>query len=110
MDGLRCYADDEIDWMAPEYTDCIPLGIDHLSDPNKVTLHPNPATNTLFLNGLPQGTYHYVIMDLLGRMEATGIVQGAAWQQAIDIRVLAAGTHLLKLRGGRPLVFRFVKQ
>jgi hypothetical protein len=99
-------------WQHPDYPSCttnILLGIDDTNTSSAV-LHPNPTTNTVFLNGLPPGSHPYSITDMLGRSEETGLLQGTPAQQAIDIRALPAGLHLLLIDGAQPISFRLVKE
>jgi hypothetical protein len=114
LESLRCYADAEIHWMDPEYTDCLPLGMDAArlqgSGFAPITLHPNPTTNTVFLNGLPPGSHPYSITDMLGRSEATGLLPGTPAPLAIDISALPAGVYMLRLGGEPPQSFRLVKK
>ncbi len=64
----------------------------------KVTLYPNPASNTIYLN---TGTYGctYRIYDLSGRMLLNG--QTAGKTAIIDISGLKAGIYIVKVRDGR---------
>lgn len=67
-----------------------------------VSLYPNPSPSgqaTLDLGGLPAGTYAVQVLDLTGRAVASYVLAGAA-QHQLDLRALAVGTYVIRVRGG----------
>ncbi|MGY3087700.1 hypothetical protein ACVWYF_000726 [Hymenobacter sp. UYAg731] len=65
------------------------------------TVYPNPAGSsaTLDLSGLPTGDYSVQVLDLTGRQVALYSLPGAG-QHPLDLQPLAAGTYVVRVRGG----------
>ncbi len=66
-----------------------------------VTLYPNPAGQlaTLDLSSLTNEDYAVQVLDLTGRQVAAYSLPGAA-QHPLDLQRLAAGTYMVRVRGG----------
>jgi hypothetical protein len=66
-----------------------------------ITVYPNPAgtSTTLDLSGLPTGDYSVQVLDLAGRQVANYSLSGAS-QHPLDLQSLAAGTYMVRVRGG----------
>ena len=64
-------------------------------------LYPNPAgpAATLDLSDLPAGPYQVQVLDLTGRVVGAYSLAGGA-QHPLDLRALAVGTYLVRVRGG----------
>jgi hypothetical protein len=78
-------------------------------------LSPNPASNTLYLEGGQggQGTLEIDLSDVQGKVLKTLSVQkqGATWNQSIDISNLPRGNYFIRVRGtGIRSVQQFSKQ
>ena len=56
-------------------------------------LLPNPFQNQLFIKGIPEGKYRYVLSDLSGRSVANGL----ASQAPLDVSMLYPGSYFLTL-------------
>ncbi len=71
------------------------------------SMHPNPASDRLFLDGTWHSGTPYSIIDGQGRM----VLQGTLRQDGIDVQELSPGIHVLLLETaqGRSAV-RFVKE
>ena len=78
-------------------------------------LSPNPASNTLYLEGTQggQGTLEIDLSDVQGKVLKTLSVQkqGATWNQSIDVSNLPRGNYFIRVRGtGIRSVQQFSKQ
>ena len=78
-------------------------------------LSPNPASNTLYLEGAQggQGTLEIDLSDVQGKVLKTWTVQkqGATWNQSIDVSNLPRGNYFIRVRGtGIRSVQQFSKQ
>lgn len=72
-------------------------GIDGIGTPedgtSSVKIHPNPASNAIFIDFEPEGPATISIFDQLGRQ-----VKRADFQQSIDVSDLPAGAYFLQIR------------
>ena len=60
----------------------------------RLEVYPNPASDFLYLKGLPSHTVEYAISNLLGQKVATGTSNGT-----IPIAELGKGIYLLQIKG-----------
>lgn len=107
-----CYLhwDDPV-WRHPGYTHCttnILAGVDE-RDAARITLRPNPATDAVYVYGLPPQGWNYHILDMTGRVHATGTTTGGD-PHRIDLHALPAGVYLLRAKEAGTRSFRIVKE
>jgi len=98
-------------WQHPGYTTCvvnIGVGVDEQEN-NVFTVHPNPATDVIHVNGLPPGTWSYYIVDALGRIETTGVIK-AEGVRRIDLHTLLPGWHVLHFDDLPGINLRIIKE
>lgn len=75
---------------------------------NRVRIHPVPASDELFVAGLPRTTEQLIITDLSGRVIARMGVPTSDLVR-LDVSRLSAGTYLLKsVEAGASIIARFV--
>ena len=81
-----------------------PLAVSEPSRPQPLAVYPNPATDRLFLRGLPSEAVDYTIFNVMGHQVAAGTTTGV-----IPVAELASGLYLLRIDGdGRNETLRFV--
>ncbi|TSJ42423.1 T9SS type A sorting domain-containing protein [Fluviicola chungangensis] len=78
------------------------LGLDE-NNPSLLSIHPNPATTSVFITGLENETT-YVIYSSLGQIVLGGTTLG---KEPIDLQNLEKGTYFIELANQ---YIRFVKQ
>lgn len=84
--GLRCYEDDQIDWLHPDLTTCeLIMDIPDQDDPEPISFRPNPVSageivviHTSAING-----DRLLLIDAIGR--AIGTIEVGAGQVAFSV-------------------------
>ena len=71
-----------------------PLSVSEPSLPQTLEVYPNPATDILYLKGLPCGAVDYAIFDVRGQMLLAGTTGGT-----IPVAELRTGIYLLQIKG-----------
>lgn len=74
-----------------------------------ITIYPNPATDHVWVAGLPDHARRYVLRDATGR----AVLQAGSLQNGIDLGTVAAGTYVLEVlaqHGERLATARILKQ
>ena len=64
----------------------------------RLSVFPNPATDILYLKGLPGAGVDYAIFDVMGQLAAAGFTSGA-----IPVAGLGTGVYLLQIKGDKYL-------
>ncbi len=84
----------------------LPTGVKAVSTSDQVSVYPNPATTeiSLMTRGIAAGT-GYKVIDINGRVVATGTVSGAA--TSINVRSLAEGIYSFRAGG---VTIKFMKK
>lgn len=81
-----------------------PLAVSAPSQPHSLEVYPNPATDCLFLRGLPSEAVDYTIFNFMGHQVAAGSTTGV-----IPVAELGGGLYLLRIDGdGRNETVKFV--
>ena len=81
-----------------------PLAVSAPSQPHSLEVYPNPATDCLFLRGLPSEAVDYTIFNVMGQQVAAGSTTGV-----IPVAELGGGLYLLRIDGdGRNETVKFV--
>lgn len=81
-----------------------PLAVSAPSQPHSLEVYPNPATDCLFLRGLPSEAVDYTIFNVIGHQVAAGSTTGV-----IPVAELGGGLYLLRIDGdGRNETVKFV--
>jgi hypothetical protein len=99
-------------WHHPGYPSCVSniiSGVDEQTA-SPISVYPNPASATLFVEGLPPGNHAFRINDMLGRTTQQGELPATGTRVPIDLRTLAAGLYLLHINSGQPIVLRIRKE
>lgn len=104
--GLRCYRDAQIQFAAPNVTDCgFTLSADEIASSTSFVLFPNPGSDHFALS-LPPGPHTITLFDPTGRvvMEERTNEQ----QPMIGTAHLAPGLYMVRVEDHAPL--RWVKE
>ena len=85
------------------------VGISHIGLAQTAFIYPNPASNTLHIEGVTQGTL-IRLFDVVGKELHNSIADGTT--ESINIQNLAPGNYLLQLNDGQGerLVKPFIKK
>jgi hypothetical protein len=103
---LRQIADSARTWYDPQpacaCTTVSSVGIAESVTPARpISLYPNPASGTLFVNyEVTAVSASWEIIDLTGRIVDTGLM-GAGNSAALDVSALPAGLYLLRITDGK---------
>lgn len=82
-----------------------PNGLNELTA-TSVKLYPNPANESLFLSIQGNPTFHYEVMDVLGKV----ILNNTYTTQGIDVSSLSKGSYILKATVNNQVITkRFIK-
>ncbi len=76
------------------------VGIDEVTANNAI-IYPNPVAQTLFVSGLEDGNYQYVISDLSGKQ----LWSSSQATHSINVSQFPSGIYLLQVRAGDKSVF-----
>ena len=83
------------------------FGIDDIEF-TRANVYPNPATDKIYLTGLAEGYFEYMIYDTYGNELLSGIY---AIGNAIDVSYLNPGLYFVNLiYGDKSQVFKLIKQ
>ncbi|MDQ3100439.1 MAG: T9SS type A sorting domain-containing protein [Bacteroidota bacterium] len=108
--GLRCYRDNEIEFIRIPGIGCdFSVAVPHLIEFPISRIHPNPGSDQLTLQ-LPPGKHHLSVIDILGRtvLEKARISD----QGVIDASSLRSGIYMLQItdRSGRRSNQQWIKE
>lgn len=95
--GLRCYSDPEVNWMAPAYNACTLLGVDDRAAAGQPRVFPNPVPAQHLVHiqfgDLPAGEALMEVVDPMGRV----CYRAKATGTSMEFRVAAPGLYLIRL-------------
>ncbi len=77
------------------YNNNCTVGINELENDGKGALYPNPVSNELFIKSqwyIKQGSFHYKVMNAVGQICMTGIVD-----KSIDVSALPSGIYIIEI-------------
>ncbi len=108
---LRCYSDAQLDTNFFSF-DCdysSTSSVNELSDPFKITIYPNPASNQVFVSG-PETGFQLRLFDLQGRVVLTAATSSDRLELAIDQLKRGVYTIEVLFTDGRRTAQRLLKQ
>jgi sugar lactone lactonase YvrE len=87
---------------------CLPLKTPQAIK-NQITIYPNPATETLNIDGITTTT-QYSLLNITGNQEQAGTLKAGA--NSVDIAALPPGVYMLKMSGhdGAVTIKKVVKE
>jgi phosphatidylserine/phosphatidylglycerophosphate/cardiolipin synthase-like enzyme len=90
---------------------CIPLGINEVSNIDKVTFYPNPANDNLKITlNMPGNNVFYTIYDITGKLMQSGKLD-ARYVNTVAINTLTSGMYLLRVQNNtEEFTGKFIKQ
>lgn len=110
--NLNCYEDLTLAFIKLiPHIDCeIISGIEGVQVQNLFEVHPNPATNSLYISIADEYAWRFQIMDYSGKTQVASEVANES--TIIDIALLSGGIYLLKLQldNGQYAIKRFIKE
>jgi hypothetical protein len=107
-DNKAAYKNDPMVWSLSElFADpCLP--VKERDAATQVFLYPNPTPNQLKMTGIPAGIYTYQLIDLSGKLAASGTLEVP--NPGMDVSALKSGLYTLLLTGKQKVYSgRFVK-
>lgn len=95
--SLLCYNDSLINYISPEYNDCIgynPLNINEKADNFIIKIYPNPASDYIYIENIKEKA-RIEIYNMSGIIQLTTDANG---DSNINIRNLSDGLYLIKIQ------------
>ena len=95
--SLLCYNDSLINYISPEYNDCIgynPLNINEKADNFIIKIYPNPASDYIYIENIKEKA-RIEIYNMSGIIQLTADANG---DSNINIRNLPDGLYLIKIQ------------
>lgn len=71
-----------------------PMAVDRPTLPQTLEVYPNPASDVLYLKGVPCDAVEYTVFDVMGKKISAGITNGT-----IPVAELGKGIYLLQIKG-----------
>ena len=103
------FANSQPDWVKDDsavYSEDCTLSIDETENEFQLTLFPNPATNTLFIDSQLQRKTTFSILDVQGR-----VTQNITASNTVDVSALNSGIYFLKISSEEQVVIKkFIKK
>jgi hypothetical protein len=103
------FANAQTDWVKDDsaiYSEDCTLSNDETENEFQLTLFPNPATHTLFLDSQLQIKGTFSILDVLGR-----VIQNITVSNTVDVSALNSGIYFLKISSeGLVVIKKFIKK
>jgi hypothetical protein len=90
--------------------DCLPESVHATTTVSNIKIYPNPATNTLHIDGVTQSGQRYKIISVVGAVLLQGTLKQGS--NSIDIKTLADGVYMVEVGGsdeGKKVV-KMIKQ
>ncbi len=82
-----------------------------LIEPAQFQVYPNPVQDQLFIHSNFQSSWTYQVLDVEGRVRASGVLTTPEHLSSIDVHTLNAGLYLLRIQmGSSSTTLRFVKE